>query len=257
MNNGNSIVPVAPSAERLVSLVGGGLLLALGLRRKGALGIAMGTVGSLMIARGLAGHSGLAEAMGAMPEERDKPVWERWIKVRKSITIGRPRNEVFAFFRQFENLPRFMNHLEEVQVIDERRSHWVAKAPAGKDVNWDAEIVNEEQDRAISWRSLPGAQVENMGEVVFKDAPGDRGTEVHIELMYHPPAGVLGAMVAKLLGEEPDGQVQDDLNRLKAILETGYAPTNRGQSSDRVRQASGWVGKVWAERTGAEIEATQ
>jgi uncharacterized membrane protein len=143
------------------------------------------------------------------------------ISVRKAITVQRPAEEVYAFWRDFANLPRFMEHLERVDVLDEARSHWVAKGPAGRSVEWDAELVDDRPGEVISWRSLPGATVENEGSVHFSAAPGERGTEVLVDLRYSPPAGTLGAAVAKLLGEEPATQLSDDLRRFKQVLETG------------------------------------
>jgi uncharacterized membrane protein len=125
---------------------------------------------------------------------------------------------VYQFWRNFENLPRFMDHLESVTVLDENRSHWVAKAPAGTRVEWDAVIHNEIQNELIAWRSLPKADVNNAGSVHFNSA-GDGATEVRVVLSYQPPAGKLGAVVAKLLGEEPSTQVDDDLRRFKQVME--------------------------------------
>jgi uncharacterized membrane protein len=141
--------------------------------------------------------------------------------VAKSITIKKSPEEVYAFWRSFENLPQFMYHLEEVRVIDDRRSHWVANAPAGASVEWDAEITEDVPNQRIAWRSLPDADVTSSGSVEFRRAPGDRGTELHVQIHYDPPAGKLGAIVAKLFGEEPSQQVGDDLRRLKQVLETG------------------------------------
>ncbi len=139
----------------------------------------------------------------------------------QTVTILRPVDEVYAFWRDFENLPRFMRHLESVHVLDERRSHWVTRAPAGRTVEWDAEIVEDRPNELISWRSLDGSDVDNAGTVRFRRAPGDRGTEVLVELRYDPPAGKLGAMVAKLFREEPGQQVEEDLRRFKQVMETG------------------------------------
>jgi uncharacterized membrane protein len=141
--------------------------------------------------------------------------------VAKAITIKTSPEKLYTFWRNFENLPRFMFHLEEVRVINDRRSHWVAKAPAGSRVEWDAEIVEDRPNERIAWRSLPDADVKNSGSVEFRPAPRGRGTEVHVEVHYDPPAGKLGAMVAKLMGEEPAGQIGDDLRRLKQVIETG------------------------------------
>ena len=143
------------------------------------------------------------------------------IAVTKAVTINRAVDEVYAFWRGFENLPRFMTHLESVEATGERTSRWRARAPAGRTVEWDAETVEDRPGEVIAWRSLPGADVENTGSVRFRSAPGDRGTEVVVELEYAPPAGKLGATVAKLLGEEPSTQLADDLRRLKQVLETG------------------------------------
>jgi uncharacterized membrane protein len=157
--------------------------------------------------------------------------------VKRSITIGRGPSEVYGFWRRLEQLPMFMRHLESVQELDERRSHWVATGPLGTRVEWDAEITNDESDRAIAWRSLPGAQVRHEGIVRFRPAPGDRGTEVHVELTYAPPAGPLGVALAKLTGEEPSQQIAEDLRRLKQILETGQVIRSEAMAGGRrVRQ---------------------
>ncbi len=146
---------------------------------------------------------------------------QRPIEVRKAVTILRPRAELYRFWRDFGNLPRFMEHLESVQVLDDRRSHWRAKAPAGSTVEWDAEIVEERENEFIAWRSLQNADVSNWGSVLFVDAPGNRGTEVHVKLRHEPPGGKLGAIVAKLFGEEPGRQVASDLRRFKQAMEVG------------------------------------
>jgi uncharacterized membrane protein len=138
-----------------------------------------------------------------------------------TCTINRSPEEVYRFWRNFENLPRFMSHLESVQVSDEKRSHWVARAPMGTTVEWDAEIIEDRPNYAISWRSLEGADVDNRGTVRFDRAPGDRGTEVRVEVEYNPPAGAIGAAVARLFGEAPEEQIKGDLRRLKQVLEIG------------------------------------
>ena len=152
------------------------------------------------------------------------------VHVRKSVTINRPRDEIYEFWRRLENLPRFMSHLESVEETDERRSRWRARGPAGKTVEWDAEIVDDRPGELIAWRSLPGATVENSGKVRFVPAPGGRGTEVHVELRYSPPGGAAGAAVAKLLGEEPSVQTHDDLRRFKQVIETGDVVRSEGST---------------------------
>jgi uncharacterized membrane protein len=142
------------------------------------------------------------------------------IEVRRAITIWAPLDQVYQFWRDFENLPRFMQHLESVRVLDDRRSHWVAKAPAGTSVEWDAEMVEDRPNELISWRTVGHADIPNQGTVRFLPAqPG--GTEVRVELHYQAPGGRLGALVAKLFGEEPDIQVGSDLRRLKQVMELG------------------------------------
>jgi uncharacterized membrane protein len=139
----------------------------------------------------------------------------------KSITINRQPEEVYHFWRNFENLPRFMSHLESVQVIDERRSRWEAVAPAGMTVEWEAQIIEDRPNELIAWHSLEGSDIENSGSVRFATAPGGRGTEVKVSLLYNPPGGAVGAGIAKLFGEEPEQQIKGDLKRLKQVMETG------------------------------------
>jgi uncharacterized membrane protein len=146
--------------------------------------------------------------------------WVLPIHVTKSITINRSPEFVYEFWRDLENLPRFMAHLESVRQ-DSGGSVWRAKGPAGTTIEWRAEITLDRPNEAIAWRSLEGAMVANRGVVRFKPAPGGRGTEVHVELKYDPPAGAIGAAIAKLFGEEPASQIAGDLRRLKQVLETG------------------------------------
>jgi uncharacterized membrane protein len=149
------------------------------------------------------------------------PFPNKGVAVSEAITVAKRPEEAYRFWRDFTNLPRFMEHLEAVQVLDDRRSHWRARAPAGSTVEWDAEIIEDRPNERISWRSGHNADVPNTGTVRFRPAPGDRGTEIHVELRYDPPAGKLGALVARFFGEEPSQQVNSDLRRLKQVLETG------------------------------------
>lgn len=143
------------------------------------------------------------------------------IYVRKSVTVNRPQDEIYNYWHDFENLPRFMRHLESVRVTGQGRSHWVAKAPGGNTVEWDAVVTDDRPNERIAWRSVEGADVQNSGSVEFRRAPGDRGTEVLVEMRYDPPGGHIAAIFAKLFREEPATQVLDDLRNFKAVMETG------------------------------------
>jgi uncharacterized membrane protein len=146
---------------------------------------------------------------------------DRAIHVTKAITIGRPAQDLYRFWRDFQNLPRIMKHLDAVWVTENGRSHWRAKAPLGGTVEWDAEVTDDQPGRRIAWRSLPGADVSSAGSVSFEPASGRRGTIVRIELDYEPPGGAVGATFAKLFGRAPDQELQDDLRRFKQVMEVG------------------------------------
>jgi len=144
----------------------------------------------------------------------------------RAVTIGRPREEVFAFFRDFTNLAQFMENIERVDVLDGRNSHWVVKAPVGHHVEWDSILTDEEPGRLLVWETGPGAEVKNHGRVEFRDAPGGRGTEIHATIVYEPPGGEIGKIVAVLFQKEPGLQAKRDLRRLKMLLETGEVATS-------------------------------
>jgi uncharacterized membrane protein len=150
------------------------------------------------------------------------------MQAKAAITVDRPVEDVYRFWRDLTNLPSFMIHLASVETTGDGRSHWTANAPAGRTVEWDAEVVEDRPNQRIAWRSLEGADVANHGEVTFNPAPGGRGAEVRVELTYDPPGGALGAVVAKLFGEEPQQQVKDDLRRFKQVLETGEVVRSEG-----------------------------
>jgi uncharacterized membrane protein len=158
---------------------------------------------------------------------------EEALPIETSITINRSPEDCYRFWRGLENLPQFMKHLESIQVLDERRSHWVARGPAGRNVHWDAEIVADTPNEYIAWRSVGPSQVSHSGSVRFQLAPAGRGTIVHVSMQYTPPGGVLGSVAARLFGREPQQQIPEDLRRFKNVMETGEIPTTAGQPSGR------------------------
>jgi uncharacterized membrane protein len=217
-------------AERWGSLISGGAMVLLGLRERSLRGVLMALAGGGLAYHGAMGQKSLkdqvTEATGI-----DKP-----IRVEKTVTIfNKSPEELYQFWHNFENLPRFMKHLESVTVIDQTRSHWVAKAPLDNKVGWDAEIINDQPNHLIAWASVEGADVENSGFVRFTPAPAERGTEVKVVLEYHIPGGVVTATIAKLFGEEPEQQIGDELRRFKMLMEAGEIATTEGQSSGRGR----------------------
>jgi uncharacterized membrane protein len=228
--------------ERWASSIGGGALAVYGisrlLTRRSVGGAVLALVGGALVYRGASGHCEMYHALGINTAEgSDNPNVSvrggQGFKVEKSVTINKSPAELYSFWRNFENLPRFMNHLEAVQDAGGNRSHWVAKAPAGGTVAWDAEIYNEKENELIAWRSLEGADVDNAGSVRFESDPAGRGTIVRVTLKYDPPGGTLGKLVAKLFGEAPDQQVEEDLRRFKQLMEAGETPTIEGQPSGR------------------------
>jgi uncharacterized membrane protein len=150
------------------------------------------------------------------------------IQVTKSVTVMKPRAEVYRFWRRLERLPSFMIHLASVSEVSAIRSHWIAKGPGGTHVEWDAEIVDEQENELLSWRSCEGSDIPNAGKVRFTDAPADRGTEVRVELNYDAPGGTAGAAVAQIFGEEPSQQLTDDMRRFKQVMETGEVVLSEG-----------------------------
>lgn len=224
-------------AERWISLALGLGLLAAGLASRSRHARMAAGTGGVLLFRGATGFCPVSAAVGRDTAHGDDPRealgGPRGVHVKESVTIARPVGEMYTFWRQLENLPSFMQHLEAVRVLDERRSHWIARAPARMRVEWDAEIHNEVPNQLIAWRSLPGADVVSAGSVNFDDAGTERGTRVTVHLQYDPPAGKLGAWFATLFGEEPSQQIREDLRHLKRLLEAGELLTTEGQSSGR------------------------
>ncbi|MDQ6645488.1 MAG: DUF2892 domain-containing protein [Chloroflexota bacterium] len=229
--------------ERWASGIGGSLLTFYGVTRRDWTGAALALFGSGFILRSLTGHSYAYQALGIKAESQDEDATasvphNQGIKVERAVTIDRSPMELYRFWRNFENLPRFMDHLNSVTVTNNTHSHWIAKAPAGASVEWDAEIINEKENELIAWRSIGDADIGNAGSVHFTPAPAGRGTVVKVVLSYNPPAGRLGSLVAKLFGEEPDQQVREDLRHFKEIMEAGEVPTTQGQASGRSKKDS-------------------
>ncbi|MDP9022646.1 MAG: SRPBCC family protein [Actinomycetota bacterium] len=156
-----------------------------------------------------------------------------------AITINRPPEEVYRYWRDLHNLPRFMFHLQSVDVTADGRSHWVARGPTGTTVEWDAETVQDTPNELIAWRSLEGADVDNAGAVQFRPAPGGGGTEVTVDLEVATPGGEVGRALAKVAGEHPEQQVKDALRRLKQVLEAGEVVRSDG-SPDGTRTQRQW-----------------
>jgi uncharacterized membrane protein len=224
--------------DRWLSGLGGSALVGYGIVRRDWIGAIVAGIGGALVVRGATGHSFLYQGLGFdTSEQSNAPAisvrHNLGIKIVRAVTIQKSPDELYRFWRNFEHLPGFMSHLASITVKDATHSHWVAKAPAGREVAWDAEIINERENELIAWRSLEGSDIRNAGSVHFMPAPGGRGTVVKVVLEYEPPAGKVGSLVASLFGENPDQQVREDLRHLKAIMEAGEIPTTKGQPSGR------------------------
>ena len=223
--------------ERLACAIAGGSLAIYGLRRRSVGGLGLTLAGTTLLHRGVSGHCNAYVLLGISTNDTngEAPV-ARDVHVEKSIVIDHPPEELYRFWREFENLPRFMQHLESVTCTGLNRSHWIAQGPAGKHVQWDAEIYNDKPGEMIAWRSLEGSDIVNAGSVRFTPL-GARGTEVKVVLNYNVPGGRLSALFAKLFGREPGQMIADDLRRLKQIFETGEVAITEGQPSGRDAEA--------------------
>lgn len=221
--------------ERLVSASAGTILVAQGLARRDLIGLLIAGVGGALAYRGATGHCAAYAAVGIDTAHdaggSERAAEDRGTCISRSLLINKSPDELYTYWRNFENLPNIMRHLKSVRVLDNGRSHWVAKAPmiAGSEVEWDAEVTADEPNSRIAWRALPGGDIEHHGSIKFSKAAGDRGTNVKVVLEYYPPAGQLGRWVAKLFGEEPEQQIHDDLRNFKRMMEIGEIPTIIGQ----------------------------
>ena len=238
-------------SERWFSAAAGSALVVVGLAdlaRKSKGGLGMALAGAELLRRGITGHSLLYEYLGmrktgwGQGAETTSVPYELGVRVDDATTIQKPRDEVYRFWRNLSNLPRFASHIVSVEQVDRQRSRWVVHGPAGRRVKWDAEINYEVENERIAFRSLPGSEVELAGAVRFKDAPGG-GTEVIVELQYNPPGGVLGAFAARMWGEEPSQQICDDLERIRHAIEAdetdaAKVPGGARAGVDKVEEAS-------------------
>jgi len=233
--------------ERLMSIITGGALAVYGLRRRGAPGIGVALIGAELVRRGASGHCLVYEALGVNTADGHAVIprgdgvvsraatvnARRAIKIERSVTILLPQEQLYGFWRDFTNLPRFMKHLESVTCTDDMHSHWVAKLPGGKTVEWDSEIVNDIPNELIAWKTVGNPDVAHAGSVHFREAPQNRGTELRIVFDYEPPGAHIFAQIAKLFGHAPDALVREDLRRFKMLVESGEIATTEGQPSCR------------------------
>jgi len=206
-------------AERWVSALGGAMLALWGLRRASLPGLAVAAAGAALAWRGVSGWCSLYGALGIDHAGGARTVGNLGVKLDREITVAAPPERLYYFWRNFENLPRIMSHLESVQVLSETRSRWRVKAPAGTTIEWEAEIINDRPPHLIAWRSLPGALVTHAGSVRFTPAGG--GTRVEVSLQYDPPGGALGHAVAALMDADAGRRIEHDLGEFKQALESG------------------------------------
>ena len=214
--------PLIADAEACLALGAGALLLLVGASRRSSVGALLGLSSAPLLYRGITGHwPDVVNGVTRFATTKGALGGDRGVHVRESIRLELPLPDVYGFWRRLENLPRFMTHLNRVTEGADRTSHWVASGPAGLAVEWDAEIINEVENRVLAWRSLPGSDIVSAGSVHFDAVRGGRSTQVSVHLQYAPPAGKAGALVAALLGRAPSHMVREDLRRFKQLLEAG------------------------------------
>lgn len=227
MNSANSskwVVNVG-SVERVVSAGAGAFLAAIGLHRRSTWGAVLAAAGAALVTRGVSGYCPINEAIGR--DSSGPQTASRGITIRTSLTVDRPREEVYAHWRRLENLPEFMEHLSDVRQINATRSRWLARIPKSDvEIEWIAEITSDDEGRRLAWKSVESSAVANEGEVRLHDAPGGRGSEVHVAISYKPQAGT---SAAKLLNPVFEQMVKEDIRRFKHVMEAGEIPSKAGQ----------------------------
>lgn len=227
--SGTSRVNVGDT-ERIISTILGLVFTFFGFRKGSWLGILSSLSGLVLLYRGGSGYCPVNQKLNREEKLEKSPL----ILASRAMTIGRSPAEVYQFWRNLENLPLFMKHVKNVRQLSETQSHWTVVFPRFKqELSWTAEIVDDEPNRRISYRSLPGAKLDNSGEVFLREAPGGRGTEIKVTLSYRPPQGMMGKQVARLFNDAFEQMVQNDLHRLKQHLETGEVVSTDGQPAAR------------------------
>lgn len=234
---GNSGLVNVGQNERVLSAAAGAFLLSSGLSSlfsNPLNGLVKTALGGLLLYRGASGHCPIYSSMG-----KTKGVAHtQAINIRTNLIVNKPKDEVYAFWRKLENLPLFMKHLATVTEIDSKHSHWEATIPGniGK-VKWNAEIVKEEEGHMIGWQSIANSTINNAGKVTFSDALNGQGTELEVVISYHPPAGELGAGVAKLLNPVFEKMIRQDVMNFKEYIETKHNPKAGGEGSSQYSTA--------------------
>lgn len=193
-------------------LVGAGALIVYGLSRRSKSGTALATAGGVLAFKAAKSQSSTHNSTKA------------------TFLVSASPQETYDLWRNFENLPRFMSHLKSVRVLDDGRSEWVARGPMDREVRWNAEITEDRENERISWRTLPGSEIQNKGFVEFRADPQDRGTFVTAQVEYSLPGGPVAAALVTALGKHPEFMLREDLRRFKALVETGETPTTAGQT---------------------------
>jgi len=230
IGSGSAYMNVGTS-ERIISAIAGLALMNYGLRKFSIPRLLIAAAGAALVERGASGYCPVNNMIKRNTSQAAKP---ESTEITKSLTINRPKAEVYAFWRNFENLPKFMQHLSEVKQIDSGRSHWVAPIPGGiGKIEWDAEIIEEVENEKIVWRSVSNASVDNSGEILFKDAPAGQGTEIYVIIKYLPPAGAIGGTIAKVFNPAFKQMVKEDLRRFKRLIETGEIPVSESRPSGK------------------------
>ncbi|MFZ0243289.1 MAG: YgaP-like transmembrane domain [Desulfobacterales bacterium] len=213
--------------ERILSALGGTAIAIYGLTRGSMGGIVTTALGAMLLHRGTTGYCPLyaLSEIDTTDSEEGKV-----IDIVEVLTIGRSREDVYASWRDLEKLPRFMHHIESVRQTGDGHSQWTARLPKGMGtIAWEAETTEDRVNEKIAWRSLGDADVRNSGEVLFREAPGNRGTEVKVRIEYRPPAGKLGRIAAGFANPAFSGMIREDIRRFKSLMETGEIPTTEGQ----------------------------
>jgi len=223
--------------ERIVSILGGAALAIYGISRRDWPGLSLAVVGGGLAFRGITGHCSVYDALdvSTASDSRDP----KGVHVEESIVIDKSAEELYGFWRDFENHALISDYLDSVKITGDRTSHWTARGPGDRILEWDAEVINDRPNELIAWQTLPGGDIEHAGSVLFIPVKDGSGTEVHVTMQYYPPAGRIGAGIAMLLHREPSIQTADTLKRLKRLMETGSLFATKDRSHGRGHLSAG------------------